>query len=105
MGDTVKQNDEIVVMEAMKMENPIYAPCDGQVTSITVNQGQQCQADELILTIGGTAQVVAPAPVQAAPAPQAAPVQAAPVAQPVVTGSTEVKAPMPGLILRLNVKG
>ena len=104
VGDTVKQNDEIVVMEAMKMENPIYAPCDGQVTSITVNQGQQCQADELILTIGGTAQVVAPAPVQAAPAPQAAPVQAAPVAQPVVTGSTEVKAPMPGLILRLNVK-
>ena len=103
VGDTVKKNDEIVIMEAMKMENPIYAPCDGQITSIAVKQGDQLQADDLILTIGGTAVQAAPAPqaapVQAAPAPQAAPVQ-----QTVVTGSQNVVAPMPGLILRLNVK-
>ena len=90
-------------MEAMKMENPIYAPCDGKITSIAVKQGDQLQADDLILTIGGTAVQAAPAhqaaPVQAAPAPQAAPVQ-----QTVVTGSQNVVAPMPGLILRLNVK-
>ena len=106
VGDTVKKNDEIVIMEAMKMENPIYAPCDGKITSIAVKQGDQLQADDLILTIGGTA-------VQAAPAAQAAPVQSAPAqaepapqaapAQP-VSGGTTVSAPMPGLILRLNVK-
>ena len=104
VGDSVKKNDEIVIMEAMKMENPIYAPCDGQITSIAVSQGDQIQADDLILTIGGVA-VQQAAPVQAAPSAQAAPAPAAaPVAQTVVTGSENVVAPMPGLILRLNVK-
>ena len=103
----MKKNDEIVIMEAMKMENPIYAPCDGQITSIAVNQGDQIQADDLILTIGGVA-VQQAAPVQAAPAPQEAPAPAAaPVQETVstpVSGGQTVAAPMPGLILRLNVK-
>ena len=107
VGDSVKKNDEIVIMEAMKMENPIYAPCDGQITSIAVNQGDQIQADDLILTIGGVA-VQQTAPVQSAPAPQAAPAPAAaPVQETVsapVSGGQTVAAPMPGLILRLNVK-
>ncbi len=107
-GDMVKKNDEIAVMEAMKMENPIYAPCDGKVTAIKASQGDQLQAGDLILSIGGTAVVSAPAaPVQAAPAPvapAAAPVQAAPAPAAAPAGGTEVKAPMPGLILRLNVK-
>ena len=107
VGDSVKKNDEIVIMEAMKMENPIYAPCDGQITSIAVNQGDQIQADDLILTIGGVA-VQQAAPVQAAPAPQEAPAPAAaPVQETVstpVSGGQTVAAPMPGLILRLNVK-
>ena len=51
VGDKVKLNDEIVIMEAMKMENPIYAPCDGTVTAIHVSQGDQLQADDPILTI------------------------------------------------------
>ena len=107
VGDSVKKNDEIVIMEAMKMENPIYAPCDGQITSIAVSQGDQIQADDLILTIGGVA-VQQAAPVQAAPAPQEAPAPAAaPVQETVstpVSGGQTVAAPMPGLILRLNVK-
>ena len=112
VGDTVKKNDEIVIMEAMKMENPIYAPCDGTISSIAVNQGDQIQADDLILTIGGVAVAVqaAPAPA-AAPAPQAeaapvqeAPAQAAPAPAAASAGGTSVNAPMPGLILRLNVK-
>ena len=107
VGDSVKKNDEIVIMEAMKMENPIYAPCDGQITSIAVSQGDQIQADDLILTIGGVA-VQQAAPVQAAPSAQAAPAPAAaPVQETVsapVSGGQTVAAPMPGLILRLNVK-
>ena len=50
-GDQVKKNDEIAVMEAMKMENPIYAPCDGVVSDISVNQGDQLQADDTIMVI------------------------------------------------------
>ena len=98
VGDKVKKNDLVMVMEAMKMENEIFAPCDGEITAIRVNQGDQLQAGDVLMSIGGVAQVVAPAPVQQAPAAQPAP--AATPSQ----GGTEVVAPMPGLILRYNVK-
>ncbi len=100
VGDKVKKNDLVMVMEAMKMENEIFAPCDGEITAIRVNQGDQLQAGDVLMSIGGVAQVVAPAPVQAAPAPASQPAPAAAPAQ----GGTEVVAPMPGLILRYNVK-
>jgi len=38
-------------MEAMKMENEIYAPCDGTISSIAVSQGQQVAAGDALLTI------------------------------------------------------
>ncbi|MBQ0071482.1 MAG: acetyl-CoA carboxylase biotin carboxyl carrier protein subunit, partial [Spirochaetales bacterium] len=39
----------VCVMEAMKMENEIFAPCDGTVASINVNQGDQLQAGDVIM--------------------------------------------------------
>ena len=113
-GDAVKKDQVIAVMEAMKMENEIYAPCDGVISSIAVSQGQQLQSGDLLMTIGGVVQAapaVQPAPVQAAPAPQAAPepapaAQPAPQAAPVApaAGATTIEAPMPGLVLRVSVK-
>ena len=43
-GQAVKEGDVVVILEAMKMENEIYAPCDGTVTVVaakgsTVNTG------------------------------------------------------------------
>ena len=52
VGDAVKENQQILVMEAMKMENPIYAPCSGTVQSINVTQGQQMNPDDVLLVIG-----------------------------------------------------
>ncbi len=113
VGDTVKKDQVVMVMEAMKMENEIYAPCDGVVSSIPVSQGQQLQSGDLLMTLGGVVSAApAPqaAPVQPAPAPQpepvqAAPVQAAPQAAPAAPAAgTEINAPMPGLVLRFNVK-
>lgn len=94
VGDTVKENDVLMVMEAMKMENEIFAPSAGTVTSILVKQGDQKQADEVLLVISSNAPV-ASAPTQSAP--QVA--QSAPS-----NGGSEVKAPMPGLVLRIDVK-
>jgi len=47
----VKQNQLVMVMEAMKMENEIFAPCDGTVSSIAVSQGQQVSSGDTLLTI------------------------------------------------------
>lgn len=50
-GDMVKKNQCVIVMEAMKMENEIYSPCDGTVTKISVAQGQQMQSGDALITI------------------------------------------------------
>ncbi len=96
VGDTVKKDQVLCVMEAMKMENEIYAPCDGVVSAIVATQGAQLQAGDVLMTIGGTVveEVVEEAPAPAAEAPKA----------PAASGSTNITAPMPGLALRFNVK-
>jgi pyruvate carboxylase subunit B len=50
-GQAVKKNQLVMVMEAMKMENEIFAPCDGTVSAISVTQGQQVSSGDTLLTI------------------------------------------------------
>lgn len=50
-GQAVKKNQLVMVMEAMKMENEIYAPCDGTIGKIAVAAGQQLTAGDLLMTI------------------------------------------------------
>ena len=38
VGDQVEEDDELLVIEALKMENPVYAPCDGTVSEIKVRR-------------------------------------------------------------------
>ena len=52
VGQSVKKNELLMVMEAMKMENEIYAPADGVVTKISVSQGQQLQSGDELMVIG-----------------------------------------------------
>jgi pyruvate carboxylase subunit B len=51
VGDSVRSGDEIVVLEAMKMEVPIKAPCDGTVSSISVAQGDQVTSGQILAYI------------------------------------------------------
>lgn len=38
VGQQVTKDQELLILEAMKMESPIYAPCDGTVTAILVKE-------------------------------------------------------------------
>ena len=52
VGDTVKQGDVVLVLEAMKMQNNIESEYNGTVTSITVKQGETVMEGSVLLTIG-----------------------------------------------------
>lgn len=51
VGATVEEDDELLVLEAMKMETVVYAPCDGQVTVIEVKVGDQVEEDDPLAMI------------------------------------------------------
>jgi acetyl-CoA carboxylase biotin carboxyl carrier protein len=39
VGDTVTSGQELMILESMKMEIPVEAPCDGVVKAILINEG------------------------------------------------------------------
>jgi biotin carboxyl carrier protein len=51
VGDAVKAGDVVVVLEAMKMENDIVAPCDGVVKSINAPKGTSVNTDDVLAVI------------------------------------------------------
>ncbi|MEE0979695.1 MAG: biotin/lipoyl-containing protein [Muribaculaceae bacterium] len=51
VGDTVKANDTVIMLEAMKMENAIHAGRDGKIASINVAQGDSVLEGAVLLTI------------------------------------------------------
>ena len=50
-GDTVKKDQAILVLEAMKMDNDITAPCDGKVSFKTA-VGNNVETNALLAVIG-----------------------------------------------------
>nr|HID59894.1 acetyl-CoA carboxylase biotin carboxyl carrier protein subunit [Desulfobacterales bacterium] len=50
-GDSVNEDDEVAIMEAMKMEMPIVAPCGGTVKEVKVSEGQAVEANDVLMTI------------------------------------------------------
>ena len=51
MGDNLKKGDTILILEAMKMEIPVVAPKDGQLTSITAAEGDSVESGQSVATI------------------------------------------------------
>lgn len=97
-GSSVQAGDVLLVLEAMKMEVEVKASISGTVTDIAVAAGNQVNTGQDLIYIAAEG---ASAPVAAAPSP--APQAAAPAAAPVQSGGKEVKAQMPGTVVRLEV--
>ena len=51
VGDTVKQGQQVAVLEAMKMENAIEAESAGTVTAIHVSKGDSVLEGAPVVTI------------------------------------------------------
>jgi acetyl-CoA carboxylase biotin carboxyl carrier protein len=51
VGDRVEEDDEVIMLEAMKMENPIYAPSSGIVKEIKVKANDSVDTEQLMMVI------------------------------------------------------
>jgi biotin carboxyl carrier protein len=51
VGDMVKEDQELAVLEAMKMENPIVAPISGKVTEVAVTLNAMVESGDRIAVV------------------------------------------------------
>ena len=52
LDEDVEEDDEVLIIEALKMETPVYAPCDGRVKEIFVKEGDAVEEDQPLMSIG-----------------------------------------------------
>jgi acetyl-CoA carboxylase biotin carboxyl carrier protein len=50
-GDRIEENDQVAVLEAMKMEMPVVSPVTGTVKEVCVKPGQEVEAEAVIAVI------------------------------------------------------
>ena len=51
-GEKVLESEEILIMEAMKMEMPVVSPLAGTIMDLKVQVGKSVAKDELLATVG-----------------------------------------------------
>ena len=102
-GQKVKRGDLLLTMESMKMENNILAEQDGVIRHIHVQPGQSVMQDDTLIDFEGTDVEIPVAPAaKASEAKEQAP--AAPAASQPSGVTKAVKSPLPGNILKVEVK-
>ena len=50
-GDAVEADQELAIIESMKMEMPVVAPCGGRVKSVHAAAGQAVSEGDLLVII------------------------------------------------------
>lgn len=51
VGDQVTEDDEIIIIEAMKMENPVFVPEDGTIKEIKVKVGDRINEGDILVVL------------------------------------------------------
>ena len=54
-GSAVTSGDQVLSLEAMKMETPMTAPVDGEVLEVYVKAGEQVAPGQVLMAIGDAA--------------------------------------------------
>ena len=52
VGDAVNEGDEVVILEAMKMELPVVAEASGTVKEVKCNKGDAVEAEAVLVVLG-----------------------------------------------------
>ncbi|HHV37145.1 MAG TPA: biotin/lipoyl-binding protein [Candidatus Cloacimonetes bacterium] len=108
-GDTVKQGQPIIIIEAMKMESEINAPMNGKIGKIMVQERSLVQEGDVLMTfeadkVEAPQQPAAPKRVAPAPAAPATPPPAPAAPKPAApAGANFLRAPIPGTIIDVKV--
>ena len=51
VGSKVEEDDEVIVIEALKMENTVYATSAGTVKEIKVKKGDSVQDEDVLIVL------------------------------------------------------
>jgi len=50
-GDSVNEGDEVIILEAMKMELPVVADASGTVKEVKCSKGDAVEADAVLVVL------------------------------------------------------
>jgi len=50
-GQTVRPKEKLVIVEAMKMENPLVAPYDAEVVKVNCSEGQLVDTEDILVEL------------------------------------------------------
>ena len=51
VGDSIDEDDPVIILESMKMEIPVVAPADGTIKEILVKEGDPVDEGQVIATL------------------------------------------------------
>jgi acetyl-CoA carboxylase biotin carboxyl carrier protein len=51
VGDEVAEEDVLIIIESMKMEIPVEAPCAGRIAEIRVEEGENIEEGAILAVI------------------------------------------------------
>lgn len=51
VGDQVTEEDEVMIIESMKTENPLFSPVNGTITEIKIKVGDRVNEGDILAVI------------------------------------------------------